>query len=239
MYAVAGEVPSFLGGKLVDVPAGGGYEKVQFEPPLNDVTLFDCGHPEPITIPKFLSNIEECTLKGGLTPEWNNNFAAGLKNLGLLKSQKMQRRLSKVIHRIEKIFETGDAVEASGVRVDLYGKINGKDSHLAYATPSIPMGELTGYPAAICARLLAEGKIGGVGILPPESQDPKLFLDELEKIGIKMTYDEEGELKKLKKNRRIKVPKGKHIMWSILLVLLGLLPFALIGTIIALLVIFL
>ncbi len=239
MYAVAGEVPSFLGGKLVDVPAGGGYEKVEFPDPLNDVTLFDCGHPEPITIPKFLSNIEECTLKGGLTPEWNNDFAAGLKNLGLLKTQKLQTILGKFIYRIEKIFEAGKAIEASGVRVDLFGKMNGKVAHLAYTTPSIPMGELTGYPAAICARLLAEGKISGVGILPPETQDPKLFLDELEKIGIKMVYDDEGELKKLKKNRKMKVPKGKHILWSILLVLIGILPFALIATIIALLVVFL
>ena len=54
-----------------------------------------------------------------------------------------------------------------------------------------------------------------------------------------MTYDDEGELKKLKKNRKMKVPRGKHILWSILIVLIGILPLALIGAIIALLAIYL
>ncbi len=239
LYAVAGKIPSFLDGKTVDVPAGEGYERVEFPAPLNDVAVFDCGHPEPVTIPKFLNNIEECTLKGGLTPEWNNDFAGGVKYLGLLNSQKVQKVVGKVIHKIEKIFETGHAVEASSARVDLYGKIKGNDVHLVYSTPSIPMGELTGYPAAICAKLLAEGKIGGTGVFPPETQDPKLFLNELEKIGITMVYDDEGQPTKLKRNRKIRVPKGKQIMWSILIVLIGLLPIALIATIIALLIVFL
>ncbi|MBN2157260.1 MAG: saccharopine dehydrogenase NADP-binding domain-containing protein [Candidatus Lokiarchaeota archaeon] len=237
LYAVTGKVPSYLNGKMIDVLAGDGFEKVEFPAPLNDVTVFDCGHPEPVTIPKYLENIEECTLKGGLTPEWNNNFAAGLKGLGLINTPKMQKFFGKIIHKFEAIFEKGGGIEASSARVDLWGKLDGKNVHLAYATPSIPMGELTGYPAAITAKLFAEGKISGTGIIPPEVQDPKLFLDELEKIGIKMVYDDDGQLKRLKKNRKIQKPKGKHIAWSALLVLLGLVPLAIIATIIALLIV--
>lgn len=196
LYAVTGNIPSFLDGKLVDVPAGKGHYKVDFPNPMGKVTVFDCGHPEPVTIPKYLKGIVECTLKGGLTPNWNNKFADSLKQLHLTQGKCRADFVSKAVHATEALFAAG-GVAASSARVDLFGQMNGKDVHLVYSTPSIPMGELTGYPAAIAAKLYAEGKISGAGVVPPELMEPQVFFDELKKIGIEMIYDDDGEPKQL------------------------------------------
>ncbi|NHJ01219.1 MAG: hypothetical protein EAX86_03710 [Candidatus Heimdallarchaeota archaeon] len=59
------------------------------------------------------------------------------------------------------------------------------------------MGELTGYPASIAAQLFTEGKIQGVGIIPPESLPEgtaKLFFEELKKRNIELIFDEKEPL---------------------------------------------
>ena len=100
--------------------------------------------------------------------------------------------ISKIIYNLESLFFGNVETPKSGLRVDLYGQISGKEVHLVYATPVLKMGNLTGFPAAIAAKLYAEGKIDGIGILPPESQDPNQYIKELEKIDIKIIYDDRG-----------------------------------------------
>ncbi|MFX1251195.1 MAG: saccharopine dehydrogenase family protein [Promethearchaeota archaeon] len=192
LYAVDGRIPSHINGKLVDVLAGEGHRKVEFPEPLGTIGVFDTGHPEPVTIPKFLEGIEECTLKGGLTPNWNNQFAASMKQLHLIQGRRRKTILAKFVHFIEGLFAAG-GVPASSVRVDLFGSLDGKPAHLVYATPSITMGELTGIPASIAAEFVAKGKITGEGVKPPETiEDPTIFFEELKKRGITMVFDDKG-----------------------------------------------
>ncbi|MHA1694377.1 MAG: saccharopine dehydrogenase family protein [Candidatus Helarchaeota archaeon] len=191
-YAMIGKVPSFLNYKLIDVPAGKGYYRLKFPEPIGLATVFDCGHPEPITIPKYLNNVQECTVKGGIKPDWSNKFAYALKHLHLLQGKRRIKLISKIIYNLESLFFGNVETPKSGLRVDLYGQISGKEVHLVYATPVLKMGNLTGFPAAIAAKLYAEGKIDGIGILPPESQDPNQYIKELEKIDIKIIYDDRG-----------------------------------------------
>jgi saccharopine dehydrogenase-like NADP-dependent oxidoreductase len=53
-YASTGEVPSWIDGKLVKVKASSGKETVEFPAPLGKVKVSHCGHPEPITIPRYI-----------------------------------------------------------------------------------------------------------------------------------------------------------------------------------------
>ncbi|UCE14395.1 MAG: saccharopine dehydrogenase NADP-binding domain-containing protein [Candidatus Heimdallarchaeota archaeon] len=196
-YAVTGSFPSYQDGKFIDTPAGKGNVRINFPPPIKTVKVFDCGHPEPVSIPRFLTNVTECTLKGGLTPDWNNKVLETFKHLHLIQGRRRQRFWGKVIHATEKLFATG-GVAASSARVDIFGSYKEKPVHWVYCTPSITMGELTGYPAAITAQLYAEGKISGTGVLPPEAlpkDAPGLFFDELKKRDIEMIFDENDPLK--------------------------------------------
>ncbi|MFX1283885.1 MAG: saccharopine dehydrogenase family protein [Promethearchaeota archaeon] len=196
-YAVTGSFPSYQDGKFIDAPAGKGNIKIDFPLPLKTVSVFDCGHPEPVTIPRFLPNVTECTLKGGLTPDWNNKFLESFKQLHLIQGKSRQKFWARVIHATEKLFATG-GVAASSVRVDIHGTYKDSPVHWVYCTPSITMGKLTGYPAAIAAHLYAEGKITGTGVLPPEALPagaPDLFFEDLKKRNIEMIFDENKPLK--------------------------------------------
>jgi len=222
LYAVTRQIPTFLNGKLVDIPAAGGHEHIEFPPPLGIVHVYDCGHPEPVTLPKFLPGVEECTLKGGLTPDWNNNFTGSLKQLHLIQGPKRKRVVGKLVHKFERIFEMGGGINASSARVDILGYRGGKEVHLVYCTPSLPMGELTGYPAAIAAKFYCEGKISGTGVIPAEMVDPLPFFAELKKLGIDMIFDDEGQPKILKKPKAYSPGfLAKYGITGILLLLFG------------------
>ena len=122
-----------------------------------------------------------------------------MKQLHLTQGPRRKKILGKLVHLTEALFETG-GVAASSARVDIQGTFEGKQVHWVYCTPSIEMGELTGYPAHIAALLFAEGKIKGAGIIPPEAiEDPTLFFDELKKRNIEMIFDESDPLKYFKK----------------------------------------
>ncbi|NHJ01218.1 MAG: hypothetical protein EAX86_03705 [Candidatus Heimdallarchaeota archaeon] len=132
LYAITGNFPSYQNGLFIDVPAGEGNLKIDFPAPLGTIGVFDCGHPEPVTIPKFLdSNVERVTLKGGLTPDWNNKFATSMKQLHLTQGKNRKKILAKLVHLTEKIFETG-GVAASSARVDIYGFKDNKRVHWVY-----------------------------------------------------------------------------------------------------------
>ncbi|MHA1994881.1 MAG: saccharopine dehydrogenase family protein [Candidatus Hodarchaeales archaeon] len=199
LYAVTGDFPTYIDGEYRNVPAGKGNVRLDFPEPLGTIGVFDCGHPEPVTIPKFLPEVTKCTLKGGLTPDWNNKFADSMKQLHLTQGKFRKQVLGKLVHLTESIFATG-GVAASSARVDIQGTYKGKNIHWVYATPSLEMGELTGYPAAITAQLFAQGKLAMEGIIPPEAiSDPTPFFDEMRKRKIEMIFDENEPLQIFKK----------------------------------------
>ncbi|MFX1506448.1 MAG: saccharopine dehydrogenase family protein [Promethearchaeota archaeon] len=196
-YAVTGSFPSYQNGKFINAPAGKGNVKIDFPHPINKVNVFDCGHPEPVSIPRFLPNVTECTLKGGLTPDWNNKVLESFKHFHMIQGRSRQKFWGKIIHSTERLFAAG-GVPASSARIDIFGSYQDKPVHWVYCTPSITMGELTGIPAAIAAQLFAEGRISGTGVLPPEAlpaNTPDLFFEELKKRNIEMIFDENEPLK--------------------------------------------
>lgn len=76
-------------------------------PPIGKVKVFYTGHPEPITIPRYISVRDRVTLRGALVPEYQNFLAKAFVKLGLTKTHKRRVRLAKLIHRIESIFRAG------------------------------------------------------------------------------------------------------------------------------------
>jgi len=178
-YAISGEVPTYRGGQWVKVPAGSEKETIDFGEPLGKVEVFHCGHPEPLTIPRYIK-ADTVFLKGGLTPRWNNRLGEFLVRLGLSKTHQRIARTSRIIHRLEGIIGAG-GVPFSGARVDVIGRKDGQSHTLTYVTID-KMGRLTGIPAAIGALMLAQGKITERGVFAPEGLiEPQPFFAELAK----------------------------------------------------------
>ncbi len=180
-YAVTGQVPTYRDGAWLDVPAGAEVEKVEFPKPLGVVPVFHCGHPEPLTIPRYIK-ARTVSLKGALVPGWNNAMASSFAKIGLIGTPEKNLRMAKIIHAIEGIFRIG-GVPASGARVDIVGTKGGAPCTISYGAAET-MGKITGIPAAIAARWLAAAKLPKGAYAPEGCLDPDTFLAELAGRGI-------------------------------------------------------
>jgi len=177
LYAVSGEVPSYLNGEWVKVRAGSGKEIVDFGPLLGEVEVAHCGHPEPLTLPRYL-DLQIATLQGGLTPRWNNWLADILVQLGASETPARIETVSTAVHRLEGIIGAG-GLPYSGARVDVFGTAGGRGTVRSYRVVD-KQGRLTGIPAAIGAARLASGAVKEKGVFAPEGcLEPDPFLQEL------------------------------------------------------------
>jgi len=181
--AVTGEVPTYMDGERKNIPASSGAEVVEFPKPLGRVRVFHCGHPEPMTIPRTIQ-AKTVTLKGALTPDWNNKLVDVFNALKLIDTPRKIDRVAKVIHSIEGLFRMG-GIAFSGARVDVIGMKDGAQKRISYTTVD-KMGRPTGIPAAIGAVMLAQGGMPA-GVFAPEGcLEPGPFFAELAKRDIKV-----------------------------------------------------
>jgi len=183
-YAVTGKVPTYKDGQWVDVEAGTGKEPVDFGGALGTVKVFHCGHPEPMTVPRYIK-ARSVSLKGALTPEWNNTLAEVFVKLGLTATPGRIEAVSKVIHKVEHVLGAG-GVPLSGARVDVIGQQGGQPRTVTFRTVD-KMKRLTGIPAAIGAWMLAQGQVQAKGVYAPEGcLEPEPFFAELARRDIKI-----------------------------------------------------
>lgn len=188
LYAVSGQVPTYRNGEWVKVPALSDGERVNFPEPLGEIEVFHVGHPEPLTIPKSIP-AGSVSLKGALTPAWNNSLAGWLVRRGLTSTRKRIDRTSRLIHRFERLLGAS-GIPRSGLRVDVSGIRRGERVTLSYSAVD-KMSRLTALPAALGAIMLARGEIEQPGVFAPEAIiEPQPFLDRLADYGIDVVEEE-------------------------------------------------
>lgn len=185
-HALIGKVPMYRGGGYVYVDSGSGGVNIEFPKPIGVIKLYYTGHPEPITVPRYIKVKNNVTVHGGLVPSWQNGLAKFLLKILKIDSDVKVENLSRWIHRIEDIFRAG-GLQLSAVKVDAEGK-GRKISFISMDR----MRKLTALPAALGAVKLIRGELDFIGVKPPEAviRDSKLFLDELSKHGIHISCSE-------------------------------------------------
>jgi saccharopine dehydrogenase-like NADP-dependent oxidoreductase len=150
----------YLGGEYAYVDAGSGGVNVEFPKPIGAIKLYYTGHPEPITIPRFIKVKNDVTVHGGLIPSWQNGFAKFLLKILKIDSDAKIENLSRWIHRIEDI-------------MDRMRKLTGLPA--ALGAVKLSRGELD---------------FIGVKPPEAVIRDSKLFIDELSKHGISINCSE-------------------------------------------------
>jgi len=186
LHIFTGLVPSFQKGRLLNVPAGSGKEVVLFPQPVGRVNCYHLGHPEPVTLPRFLHGVKTVTLKGGLSEQPLNDLAIWLARLRLTNTPAKKDVLGQIIKAtLPLLSKLGEAEEpCSAVRVDVGGWTNSTYRQVSYGAAA-HMPELTGIPLAIGALMLARGDIKMTGVVAPEACiEPEPFFSELERRGV-------------------------------------------------------
>lgn len=192
VHAVTGMIPSFIDGRMTWIQAGSGLEKIRFPEPVGSMKVFHAGHPEPVTIPKYI-NARTVTLKGGL----KEGFLVGLSNLLVkLKLTDTTRKkdivggiFNRILPYVENIGKPSET--CSACRTDVTGRKKGKWQHIVYGAAA-HMDLLTGLPASIAVQMIGEGLITEKGALAPEACIPPVeFLKRLAAGGVRLYHGDE------------------------------------------------
>ncbi|MCL4515091.1 MAG: saccharopine dehydrogenase NADP-binding domain-containing protein [Firmicutes bacterium] len=194
IHIFTGLVPSFRDGKRIEVEAGTAGEVVSFPAPIENVNVCHLGHPEPVTIPRFIKGLKVVTLKGGLTEPLLNKLAIAIARMRLTNTRRKKDAVGRIIKTalpvLEKLGKPG--IPISGLRVDVRGLYKGKPRHLVYKAAN-HMNNLTGVPLAVGALMLGRGQIQRKGVFAPEAEgavDPALFFAELAERGVFVSEQE-------------------------------------------------
>jgi len=189
------EIPMFLDGELKYVKYfeddGKALRQVVDFPVVGkNIPVFPYPHPEQLTMPKYIK-LNRVTNKGSVLPIEYYELTSELCRMGFASTEPLTVKgkgvtpydfaVAYIIKERERLLkETGFGPQRGAMSVVVKGSKAGKQQeyrvHLVSSDKAL--GEGTGIPAAVGAILLADGKLKGKGILPPEAcVDPKEFID--------------------------------------------------------------
>ncbi len=192
--AFSGNVPSYQQGQWVDVPAGSDKEVIDFPEPVGRVEVFHSGHPEPITVPRYIS-VKDVSCKGGIVPVWAGQEFIRFLSYGLGDAEPIKVKgvsvvpreftvslLESLLHRMGKdMIGGGQLTKVS--RVIVKGKKEGRAT--SYTYDRIGNDWEAGIALSIGAQMLASGGITEKGVFAPEGcVEPQEFFQELKKRGL-------------------------------------------------------
>jgi saccharopine dehydrogenase (NAD+, L-lysine-forming) len=197
LHMTIGKIPQYIDGKLVYVEGGTGVETATFLEPLGVCQVFYVGHPQPLTIPRYIKGVKRVVIKGALIPGWVDQLIKEQKDTGFLSKEPMDVKGTPVtpydltLKLWEKIPEDRDrGPQSSGLKVIVKGERDGKQVTYT-ADMAGRMAPGTGLPASIAALMLAAGDVTEKGVVAPEGCiDPGKFLTALLQRGARIHQTE-------------------------------------------------
>ena len=167
-HIAMGKVPIYRNGKWMNVKALTEREIVKFPDPCGLIPIYYVGHPEPITIPRYIDT-NEAVCKGGVLPEENILLTQVLDRLIIVKNVKLIKLICKFFLRIFPLL-VGKAEERevlSAFRSDVIGQRQQKNLRISHAVVGA-VTNLTSMPASIAAQMIVENNKTTPGVFPPE-----------------------------------------------------------------------
>jgi saccharopine dehydrogenase (NAD+, L-lysine-forming) len=197
LHMVTGKVPQYLDGKLEWVQGGTGEERIRFLEPLGDCLISYVGHPQPLTIPRYIKGVKRVVIKGALIPTWVDQLIKEQNETGFLSTEPIEVKGAKVApydltlrlwRAIPHSRDKGPV--ASGMKMTVRGERKGKQvTYTADVVGRTAAG--TGLPVSIAALMLHAGDVTVKGVVAPEGCiDPEKYLAALLKRGAKIHQTE-------------------------------------------------
>jgi lysine 6-dehydrogenase len=197
LHMVTGSIPQYIDGQLQYVEGGTGEETARFLEPLGTCVVRYVGHPQPITIPRYIQGVKKVVIKGALIPLWVDELIKEQKETGFLSTDPIDVKGTQVVpydltlklwNHIPKGRNNGP--QASGLKVIVKGERGGKQ--VTYTADIVGrMAPGTGLPASIAALMMDAGDVTVKGVVAPEGCiDPEKFLAALLQRGAKIHQTE-------------------------------------------------
>ena len=183
VHAVTRKTPMFLNHQWTGVEALSGVRETEFPAPIGKVSAYFCGHPEPVTIPRFLDGVSNVTLRGYLLPHEIQNVIRAFIVLEMVDNERKIDVLSDLLQPLlpvlSRLGETA-APPLSGVKVEVTGTVGNERKTVSLCVVD-SMERLTGIPPALAALNVLRGELRLLpGVHAPESYiDPEMFIAQL------------------------------------------------------------
>jgi saccharopine dehydrogenase (NAD+, L-lysine-forming) len=197
LHMTLGKIPQYLDGKLEYVEGGTGEETAEFLEPLGTCQVRYVGHPQPLTIPRYIKGVKRVVIKGALIPSWVDPLIREQRETGFLSKEPVEVKGAKVAP-YDLTLQLWGAIPnnrdkgpfASGLKVIVKGERKGKQ--VTYTADIVGrMAPGTGLPASIAALMLDAGDVTVKGVVAPEGCiDPEKFLTALIQRGAKIHQTE-------------------------------------------------
>jgi len=183
MHCWLGEIPIFKNGRfqkargLID-----GEEYAKFPEPFGQSAVYYFGHPETVTLPRYIKGIKNVCCKGSFFPAEFRDALLQLQSLGLLSEESINVMGQQIkpldftaryidILRKRVISKSKDIPSGGSVMVEVSGKEDSEPKTIRYAGTS-HMREGTATPAVVGAKMIVEGDIKKLGVYAPEGCIP-------------------------------------------------------------------
>ena len=183
LHMTLGKIPQYINGELVQVEGGTEVVPEQFLEPLGVCHVRYVGHPQPLTLPRYIKGVRNVIIKGALIPLWVDELIAEQKATGLLSMDPVDLKGVKVTpyELALKLWETipegrDNGPQSSGLKVIVKGRRG--EHRVTYTADMVGrMAPGTGLPASIAALMMADGHVTVKGVVAPEGCiDPDVFL---------------------------------------------------------------
>ena len=197
LHMTIGKIPQYLDGKLEYVEGGTGEETATFLEPLGTCQVRYVGHPQPLTIPRYIKGVKTVVIKGALIPSWVDQLIKEHKESGFLSKEPVEVKGVKVApyDLTLKLWGTipnnrDKGPQASGLKVIVKGERKGKQ--VTYTADIVGrMAPGTGLPASIAALMMQAGDVTVKGVVAPEGCiNPGKFLAALLQRGARIHQTE-------------------------------------------------
>lgn len=193
LHMTLGKIPQYINGELVYVEGGTEEVAEQFLEPLGTCHVRYVGHPQPLTLPRYIKGIKNVIIKGALIPLWVDELIKEQKETGLLSTDPIDIKGTSVTpyDLALKLWETipqgrDNGPQSSGLKVIVKGIKDGKK--VTYTADMVGrMAPGTGLPASIASLMMDAGDVTVKGVVAPEGCiDPDKFLGEFLKRGARI-----------------------------------------------------
>jgi saccharopine dehydrogenase (NAD+, L-lysine-forming) len=197
LHMTIGKIPQYLNGKLEYVEGGTGEETAEFLEPLGTCRLRYVGHPQPLTIPRYIKGVKNVVIKGALIPSWVDELIREQRETGFLSLEPVEVKGTKVVP-YDLTLKLWSAIpnhrdkgpQSSGLKVIVKGERKGKQV-IYTADIAGRMAPGTGLPASIAALMLNAGEVTAKGVVAPEGCiNPEKFLTALIQRGARIHQTE-------------------------------------------------
>ncbi len=187
MYIITGEVAVWREGKQVMVPACS-EERVAEFPRFGRIKVWNMGHAEPVTVPRFIPGVEECNFFMG--------FGRGASlfilpaRRGLFSSDSRIDWVARLLAPIERL-TAGQQPTAGALRIDVWGEKEGERVH-RMACGVGQMREATALCLSVGTQMLARKELTvkkGGAYAPEACLDPVAFVPVIRAKGIEAYED--------------------------------------------------